>query len=1059
MSTQAPLELKKTVNLPKTGFAQKANLGQSEPARLKRWTEMDLYGLIRRSRAGRERFILHDGPPYANADIHLGTAMNKILKDIVVKSRTMMGYDAPYVPGYDCHGLPIEQHVERALDKKGKKKSDLSVESFRRACREHAASALKNQTRDFQRLGILGLWENPYLTMSNTYEAETARQFGRFVERGYVYKGARPVYWCIHDQTALAEAEVEYREHTSPSVYVKFPLAEDTLDAKTFKRELLGDEDDPRKIFFLIWTTTPWTLPANLGIAVNPQFEYAAIENDDGSEVYIVASELVNQLARKVGIGSPVSEEFKEQFGFSPRLGINVLKQFKGERLDRLEARHPWLDRRSLLMLGDHVTLGGEADAETELDVRDARDRRATGKAGTGLVHTAPGHGHDDFVIGKAYGLDIYCPVDNAGRFTAEVEHFADQNVFEANPAIVEFMRERGVLLFAEDYAHRYPHCWRCKNPVIFRATPQWFISLDATSGGAEVESDDDGRDRTNYTDNEEDVPVSLRAGALREIERVQWVPAWGVDRMRNMLKGRPDWCVSRQRVWGVPIPVFYCACGETISDRATIEHVAGIFERETTDAWYTRPAPELLPVGFKCPECGGAEFTKETDILDVWFDSGVSSVAVLEHYEGLRWPADVYLEGGDQFRGWFNSSLMVSLAAHDGAPYRTVVTHGWTLDAQGHAMHKSAGNAVSPEEYARESGAEILRLWVTSSDYREDLRCSTEILQRVSDAYRKIRNTARFALGNLDGFDPARDAVALGEMQEIDRWALAELDLVIARATEAYRGFEFHTVYHALYNFCTVTLSARYFDIIKDRLYTSAPKSHARRSAQTALNDIADALARLLAPILSFTADELWENLPQVKSARSAAGEHAAGQGADTNRVASAGEGVSADQSAGVGGSVGADEGGAVWPSVHLAEFPLALSVERDAGLLERWVRLFEVRDAVLRVLEEARMAKLIGSSLEAHVRLEAKRKTYELLEQYREELRYIFIVSQVSLALLEEEASEDVRVRVERASGEKCERCWNYSVHVGEFTRYPNVCERCVEALAEIEAEGGVA
>jgi isoleucyl-tRNA synthetase len=1001
MSTETPLELKKTVNLPKTSFAQKANLGQSEPARLKKWAEMGLYELIGRSREGREKFILHDGPPYANADIHLGTALNKILKDLVVRSRTMLGYDAPYVPGYDCHGLPIEQHVERALDKKGKKKSDLSTESFRRACREHASNALKSQTRDFKRLGILGLWDNPYLTMSNEYEAETARLFGRFVERGFVYKGARPVYWCIHDQTALAEAEVEYREHTSPSVYVKFPLAEDALDAKAFKRELLGDEDDPRKIFFLIWTTTPWTLPANLGIAVNPQFEYAAIEAN--GEVYIVADELVATLTEKLSLETPT-----------------VLARFKGERLDRLEARHAWLDRPSLLMLGDHVTLGGEADAETELDVSEARPREATGKAGTGLVHTAPGHGHDDFVIGKSYGLEIYCPVDNAGRFTPEVEHFAGQSVFEANAKIVEFVRERGVLLFAEDYAHRYPHCWRCKNPVIFRATPQWFISLDAASGDApDIETDDDGRDRSNFTDNEEAAPESLRDMAVREIGEVEWFPTWGEGRMRNMLKGRPDWCVSRQRVWGVPIPAFYCSgCEKIVANSSVINHVADIFERESSDAWYTRTATELLPEGFACEGCGGREFTKETDILDVWFDSGSSSVAVLEKYKELRWPADVYLEGGDQYRGWFNSSLMIGLAAHDHAPYKSVLTHGWVINVQGQKMSKSEGTGISPNEVVKDSGAEILRLWVASSVFYEDVRCSDEILQRASDAYRKMRNTARFALGNLDGFDSSRDSVSLPEMLEIDRWALAELDVVIARVIEGYRAYEFHTAYHALYNFCTVTLSARYFDIIKDRLYTGGPRSHARRSAQTALSYIADALARLLAPILVFTADEIWENLPDVKNGSTS-----------------------------------------LPPSVHAAEFPIALSAGGDAQMLERWSRLFDVRDTVLRTLEGARVAKLIGSSLEAHVRVASKRKTYELLEQYREELRYLFIVSQVSLTILEESDPEELRVAVERAEGQKCERCWNYSVRVGEFTRYPSACERCVEALAEIEAEGSAA
>ena len=973
MSTETPLDLKKTVNLPKTDFSQKANLSQSEPARLEKWTKMDLYRVIQRSREGRQKFILHDGPPYANANIHLGTAMNKILKDFVVRSRTMMGYNSPYVPGYDCHGLPIEQHLERALEKKGKKKSDLSLESFRRACREHAENALKSQTRDFKRLGILGEWDKPYLTMSNHYEAETARMFARFVERGWVYKGARPVYWCIKDQTALAEAEVEYHQHTSPSVYVKFPLKSDP--------ELIDPALAGRKVFVLIWTTTPWTLPANLGIAVHPDFEYSAFEY--GEEVYIVASDLVEAVAAKCELGG------------SPK----VIARFQGSKLDRLECRHAWLDRTSLLMVGEHVTLGGEADAETELDVSEAQ-KKSDGKAGTGAVHTAPGHGHDDFVIGKRYGLEIYCPVDNAGRFTPDVEHFAGQRVFDANDQIVEFMREKGVLLFSERYEHRYPHCWRCKNPVIFRATPQWFISMDQAHRDL-VEKDEDGRDLTNYTDNLEGAAASLRGAALDEIERVTWVPAWGVDRMRNMLKGRPDWCVSRQRVWGVNIPVFYCArCTEAVADPAVINHVADIFEKESGDAWYTHEAQDLLPEGYTCTGCGAQEWTKETDILDVWFDSGTSSVAVLENHDELRWPADVYLEGGDQFRGWFNSSLIVGIAAHDRAPYHTVVTHGWTLDAQGRAMHKSSGNAVEPEKVIKESGAEIIRLWCASSNYFDDMVASNEILQRVTDAYRKLRNTARFALGNLYGFDPERDSVPVEEMEEIDRWALAELNRVVAKVLAAYEAYEFHNVYQALYHFTTVTLSARYFDIIKDRLYTFAPRNKARRSAQTVLLRIGDALARMLGPILVFTADEIWENLP--------------------NRAE---------------------------PSIHVAEFPTA-SAQTDDALFTEWDGLFAVRDDVLRALEAARIAKQIGSSLEAKVTLEGSGSALELLQRHQRDLRYLFIVSQVELR----EAEGELAITVARADGEKCERCWNYSTHVGESETYPTVCERCVAALEEI-------
>jgi isoleucyl-tRNA synthetase len=957
MSTETPLDLKKTINLPKTAFAQKANLAQSEPARLEKWNKLDLYHLIRRACEGRPKFILHDGPPYANADIHLGTAMNKVLKDFIVKSRQMMGFDAPYVPGYDCHGLPIETLVEKGLEKKGKKKNDLSVETFRRICREHAENALKRQTRDFKRLGILGEWENPYLTMSSHYEAETARMFGRFVERGWVYKGARPVYWCIRDQTALAEAEVEYHQHASPSVYVKFPLASDPA--------LIDPALAGRKVFVVIWTTTPWTLPANLGIAVHPDFEYAAFEN--GDEVFIVASELVEAVSAKCGLGEP-----------------KVIARFPGSKLDRLECRHAWLDRPSLLMLGEHVTLGGESDAETELDVSEAQ-KKTDGKAGTGCVHTAPGHGHDDFVIGKRYGLEIYCPVDNAGRFTPEVEHFAGQRVFDANDAIVEFMRECGVLLFSEKYDHRYPHCWRCKNPVIFRATPQWFIAMD----------------------HEEHEHRSLRASAIAETERVNWIPAWGVDRMRNMLKGRPDWCVSRQRVWGVNIPAFYCArCSEAVADPAVINHVADIFEKESGDAWYTRAAKDLLPEGFTCKDCGAQEWAKETDILDVWFDSGTSSVAVLENRDELRWPADVYIEGGDQFRGWFNSSLMVGIAAHDRAPYDVVITHGWTLDAQGRAMHKSAGNAIEPDKVIKQSGAEIIRLWCASSNYFDDMRASDEILQRVMDGYRKLRNTARFALGNLDGFDPERDSVAVEEMEEIDRWALAELNRVTKEVWAAYEAYEFHNVYRALFSFATVTLSARYFDIIKDRLYTFAPGNKARRSAQTALLQIGDALARLLGPILVFTADEIWENLPGRRE-----------------------------------------------ESIHLALLPTTSDENQDA-LLAEWKELYDIRDKVLWALEEARVKKLIGSSLEAKVILYASGSALELLQKHQKDLRYLFIVSQVELG--DPDARKGVfHITITGADGTKCERCWNYSTRVGESETYPTVCERCVTALKEIEQE----
>jgi len=942
------LDLKKTVNLPRTDFSQKANLGQMEPARLKKWQEIGLYEKVLAERAGREKFILHDGPPYANADIHIGTALNKILKDFVVKTRSMMGFEAPYIPGYDCHGLPIETLVEKKLAEKGKNKADIPVASFRRICREHASTAMTGQTRDFQRLGILGEWKNPYLTMSAEYESSTARLFGKFLERGFVYKGLRPVYWCIHDQTALAEAEVEYREHTSPSVYVKFPLKSDPAE---IDGALVG-----KNVFVVIWTTTPWTLPANLGITVHPDFDYSAVEAN--GEVYIVASELVASFAEVCGFETTAE-----------------LARFKGSKLDCLEAKHAWLDRTSLIMNADHVTLG-EADAEVELDAR--HENKAAGKSGTGCVHTAPGHGADDFAVGKKYGLEVYAPVDAAGKFIAEVEHFAGLSVFEANPKIVEFLRESGALLNVEKYDHRYPHCWRCKNPVIFRATPQWFVSMDESVDGS-----------------------SLRQRALDEVAKVNWHPSWGEGRMGNMFKGRPDWCVSRQRSWGVPIPVFYCnGCDEAVADPKIIDHVADIFAVETADAWYARPESELLPDGYKCGKCEGTEFRKETDILDVWFDSGSSCVAVLEtRGDTLRFPADVYLEGGDQYRGWFNSSLSCGIAAHDSAPYKQIITHGWVVDGEGRKQSKSIGNVTAPQEIIDKSGADVLRLWAAAVDYTEDVRCSDEILLRVVDAYRKMRNTLRYALSNLDGFDPATGSVSDAAMHEIDRWALAVLNEVTEKVIAAYQAYDFQAAYNAIYNFCTVALSSRYFDIVKDRLYIAAPNSEARRSAQTALHKIADSLVRLMAPLLAFTADEAWENLPATAV-----------------------------------------------PSVHMAEFPEVLEAD-NSGLIANWERLFAIRDDVLKALETARNDKQIGSSLEAKVILTTDAETTRFLIDYYTELRYIFIVSQVEV-----HEGSSFSVEIQEADGEKCDRCWNYSTRVGEFSEYPTVCERCAEALPEI-------
>jgi isoleucyl-tRNA synthetase len=933
MATQAPLDLKSTINLPAKILPMKANLVQSEPARLNRWKELNLYHLILKSRQGRQPFVLHDGPPYANGNIHIGHALNKILKDFIVKSRTMMGYWSPYVPGWDCHGLPIEIQVDKKL---GAKKAQKSVTQIRQEARKHAEFFIRAQSEDFQRLGILGEFENPYLTMDYQYQADIVRAFGNFAKDGSLYKGLRSVHWCIYCQTALAEAEIEYQDRQSPSIYVTFPLIG---DPSRIDPALAG-----KRVFVLIWTTTPWTLPANLGIAVHPDYEYSAVEVDD--QVYLVASALLEDVAQKVGWKQP-----------------RVLARFKGEKLDRLAARHPFIDRESLFMLGEHVTLD----------------------TGTGAVHTAPGHGYDDYLLGQKYGLEIYSPVDERGRFTQDVEPFAGMQVFEANRRITEFMRQQGGLLADGAITHSYPHCWRCHNPVIFRATPQWFISMDNTG---------------------------LRQRALKAMEEVQWLPPWGYDRMRNVVIQRPDWCISRQRLWGVPIVAFYCReCEAILINPEIIEHVARIFEQHGADVWYEFEPEQLLPPGTTCPPCGHTRFRKETDILDVWLDSGTSSLAVLIR-RGLPWPADVYIEGGDQFRAWFNSSLMVALQAKGRAPYRRVIGHGWTVDAQGEKMSKSIGNVIEPQDVIKKSGAEILRLWVASSDYHEEVRISDEILTRLVEAYRKIRNTAVYLVNNLFDFNPASDGVPAEQLYEIDRWILAELEEVLARVLKAYEDYEFHIVYHSLYRFCTVELSAIYFDILKDRLYTFAPKSLGRRSAQTALYLIVSKLTRLMAPILAFTADEVWETFLSAHGT-----------------------------------------GGAAMPSVHMAEFPAPDATFQNPDLLERWRRLMEVRSSVLKALEAKRTEKAIGSGLEAKVILSAGGQQYDFLSPYADQLPAVFIVSQVELRPSDQ---DELSLEVVRAEGQKCERCWNYSPFVGQDERYPTVCQRCLATLLELEELG---
>lgn len=920
------MDYRATLNLPKTDFPMKANLPKREPDILQGWESQGVYRKLLERSKGRSKYILHDGPPYANGNIHIGTALNKILKDFVVKSKSMAGFYSRYVPGWDCHGLPVEHEVEKSL---GPKKGELSLVEIRRACRAYASKYVGIQREQFKRLGVFGDWEDPYLTMRHDYQATIIREFGEFFLKGSVYKGKKPVHWCPTCKTALAEAEVKYEDHRSPSIYVKFKMISDI-------RSLFPSIKD-KPVYVIIWTTTPWTIPANLAIALHPDFSYAAV--DVGKEIYILAEELLSQVMGKFGIRD-----------------YTILEKFQGRSLEGLRCRHPFLERDSILIVAPYVTLD----------------------AGTGCVHTAPGHGQEDYESGVLYGLEIYSPVDDEGRFTEDVPFFAGQFVFDANPAVNRKLAEVGALVKEEEMIHSYPHCWRTNDPIIFRATEQWFISMERND---------------------------LRRKALRSINEVTWIPPWGRDRIYGMIENRPDWCVSRQRAWGIPIPVFYCtACKEVLATRETIEHVASLFEREGADVWFQEGTDHLLPDGVRCGRCGGTTFTKETDILDVWFDSGVSWAAVLEKDSNLEYPASLYLEGSDQHRGWFHSSLLTSVGTRGHAPYRSVLTHGFVVDGEGKKMSKSAGNVVAPEEVIHRLGADVLRLWVAAEDYRDDIKISDEILKRLADAYFRIRNTFRFLLGNLYDFNPETDTVSYQNLYAIDRWALHRLQKLIGRVREAYEAFEFHTVYHSVQNFCAVEMSALYFDILKDRLYTFSARSLGRRSAQTVLYEILDALARLMAPILSFTADEVWKNLP-----RRAGG----------------------------------------LQSVHLASFPEVRREFLDEKLAEEWEQIWEVRAVVTKALEEARQEKQIGLSLDAHVDLYAPEKIFGLLGRYEADLRSIFIVSSVSLLPSETQGRKDLFAVVSRAKGKKCERCWNYDVQVGQIKDHPTICPRCFDAI----------
>ena len=926
------MNYKDTLNLPRTDFPMKANLAQREPEILKAWEDKDLYSKIKAASRDREKFVLHDGPPYANGHIHIGTALNKILKDIIIKSKTMAGFSSVYRPGWDCHGLPIEHQVDKEL---GARRQSVSILEKRGLCRAYAQKFIDIQRSEFKRLGVFGDWDHPYLTMDKSYTAAIVREFGKFVAAGSIYRRKKPIQWCASCKTALAEAEVEYQDSSSPSIHVKFPLLSDPGQKIPALRG--------KKVFVVIWTTTPWTIPANLAISFHPDFTYAAVEI--GNEVYIIAEGLLLRTLAALNI-----ESYK------------IIDTFPGSLLEGLACRHPFIERDSLLILGNHVTL----------------------EAGTGCVHTAPGHGQEDYEMGLRYNLAIYAPVDDDGRFTADVDFFAGQFVFAANRAVISKLKEANALLKEETLTHAYPHCWRCKNPIVFRATEQWFISLENSK---------------------------LRERALKAIMNVQWIPPWGRERIYAMVEHRPDWCISRQRSWGVPIPVFYCRqCRHPLMSQEIINGIAHRYEQEGADLWFSEEAAHLLPSGTCCPQCKGRDFDKEYDILDVWFDSGVSYAAVLEKTEHLAFPADLYLEGSDQHRGWFHSALLTSVETRNQAPYRSVLTHGFVVDGRGEKMAKSKGNVIAPEEVIKSYGVEVLRLWVASEDYREDIRISDEILKRLSESYRKIRNTCRFLLGNLHDFTPEQ-LMDYPNLAEIDRWALHQLYHLNLKVMSAYASYEFHTIYHLLHNFCVTDLSALYLDILKDNLYCSLPESTSRKASQTALYHMLTTLIKLMAPLLPFTAEEMWGYLPPDPSRQE---------------------------------------------SVHLSRFPELDDRYSAPQLHEKWQLLFQVRGRGLKVLEEKRTAKLLGNSLEAEIILEAPDRLFNLLKDNHSVLEDLFIVSRVTLRrsseghdLTPEAALERLQVNVVRTAAAKCERCWKYSETVGEFPDHPSICSRCAQVI----------